>query len=642
MSEAQLHFDDIDDFTFGSAFLRDHAGSLISEPNIAIVELIANAYDAGATRVIVKWPEHRNEQFEISDNGTGMTADEFNRRWRALCYDRLQEQGSVVEFPPGVSKRQRIAFGMNGKGRHSAFCFTNSYRVETWKKGNKTEAVIELTDGGAQPFRCQITKNVSFSGHGTSISGVVERNLSSEENIREWIGSKFIVDPSFKIVLNGRELQLTDLSSLQSHELDFPPHGIMTCHHIDSPERDRTTKLRGITWWVNNRMVGHSSWDGLDGNGAILDGRTLAARRYSFLVEADFLKNDIKADWSGFRDNQRTKDVREHARHHIIKALDELLADTRKDRKKAVLAENRKALGALSRVSRNAVGRFVDEVQTRCPQLSQGDLVRTVEIFTKMEESRSGYDLLRRLAACSPNDIDTWNRLMLEWNANSAEIVLGELGKRLDLLGQLQALVGNTTADELHDLQPLFARGLWIFGPEYEAVDFSSNRTMCTLIRTLLGGSTKPIEDSRRPDLVALPDRSIGLYSADSYDDDGEVCGVRKVLVVELKKGGFQLTVDELRQGEDYAQALRGAKHVQKSTEILVYVLGEGLKDGAEEVRKVGDFTKILPMRYETVLKRAHARTFNLQRKLEAKQPLQPDAEVEEVLSEPDQNSMFG
>ena len=63
-----------------------------------------------------------------------------------------------------------------------------------------------------------------------------------------------------------------------------------------------------------------------------------------------------------------------------------------------------------------------------------------------------------------------------------------------------------------------------------------------------------------------------------------------------------------------------------------MYVLGEGLKDGAEEVRKVGDFTKILPMRYETVLKRAHARTFNLQRKLEAKQPLQPDAEVEEVL----------
>lgn len=102
------------------------------------------------------------------------------------------------------------------------------------------------------------------------------------------------------------------------------------------------------------------------------------------------------------------------------------------------------------------------------------------------------------------------------------------------------------------------------------------------------------------------------------------------------------MTVDELRQGEDYAQALRGAKHVQKSTEILVYVLGESLKDGAEEVRKVGDFTKILPMRYETVLKRAHARTFNLQRKLEAKQPLQPDAEVEEVLSEPDQSSIFG
>ena len=38
---------------FGESFLRDHAGHIISDGKIALVELIANAYDAAATRVEV-------------------------------------------------------------------------------------------------------------------------------------------------------------------------------------------------------------------------------------------------------------------------------------------------------------------------------------------------------------------------------------------------------------------------------------------------------------------------------------------------------------------------------------------------------------------------------------------------------------
>ena len=41
-------------------------------------------------------------------------------------------------------------------------------------------------------------------------------------------------------------------------------------------------------------------------------------------------------------------------------------------------------------------------------------------------------------------------------------------------------------------------------------------------------------------------------------------------------------------------------------------------------------------MMYDTILKRAHARTFNLQRKLEGMLPIRPqDEDVEKVLSMP-------
>ena len=68
---------------FGSHFLEDHARTLISDPKIALVELIANCWDAGANRVDITWPkESVPEPIDITDDGTGMTYEEFIHRWR--------------------------------------------------------------------------------------------------------------------------------------------------------------------------------------------------------------------------------------------------------------------------------------------------------------------------------------------------------------------------------------------------------------------------------------------------------------------------------------------------------------------------------------------------------------------------------
>jgi hypothetical protein len=122
-------------FSFGPKFLHDHAGHIITDPLIALVELIANAYDAGASLVDTRWPDVLGESFQVIDNGTGVTAEEFNRRWKTLSYSRPGEQGLYVEYPPGVKGAKRIAFGQNGKGRYAPFCFSDGYQVETWKNG---------------------------------------------------------------------------------------------------------------------------------------------------------------------------------------------------------------------------------------------------------------------------------------------------------------------------------------------------------------------------------------------------------------------------------------------------------------------------------------------------------------------------
>jgi signal transduction histidine kinase len=68
-------------FVCADRFLQDHAGQIISEPRTAILELIANAYDAGATEILIDWPEEKGQVLQVADNGIGMTQDEFQKRW---------------------------------------------------------------------------------------------------------------------------------------------------------------------------------------------------------------------------------------------------------------------------------------------------------------------------------------------------------------------------------------------------------------------------------------------------------------------------------------------------------------------------------------------------------------------------------
>jgi hypothetical protein len=602
-------------FTFGSNFLKDHAGHIISDPRVAITELIANAYDAGATSVEITWPGESTGQFRISDNGIGMSLDEFNRRWRTLSYDRSQEQGDAVEFPPGVTRRNRTAFGRNGKGRHAAFCFADSYELCTKKDGASLRAEVRLTEGGTTPFDVRIVEQSNSKRHGTIISAIADHGLLAEDYIRDVIGGRFLVDPSFSIFVNGKPVQLVDVRTLSTASVTLEPWGTVEIRWLDAPAQDRSAKLKGLTWWVNDRMVGEPSWDGLDGEGNILDGRTTVAKRFSFIIRADVLAKEVKPDWTGFHATQRSTEVRTAVRRFVAKTLHEALADDRKSRKRSTLQEHRHLLSELPDHSKQVVAQFVEQVQESCPRLSEQDLSRTVEIYAKLEQTRSGYDLLKQLATCSPDDLDTWNAVMGRWTASSAELVLNELGDRLNLLAKLQLLINDRHTDEVHDLQPLFERGLWMFGPEYEAVDFRSNRGMAEVIRRFFGQTAAAVSE-KRPDFVALSDTSIGPYSADSYADSGEVIGCRKLLIVELKRGGFELTQKEMDQARDYVREIRAAGCISKQTPAEAYVLGARIEEGLGTDPMVQGATTIQPMVYANLLCRAHARTFHLHQQI--------------------------
>jgi hypothetical protein len=91
--------------------------------------------------------------------------------------------------------------------------------------------------------------------------------MLTEAEVLEVIGTRFIVDPSSVINLNGRAVQLLDIQPLPTDSLTLDPYGTVNVFFLDARSEDRSSKLKGLAWWVHERMVGEPSWEGLDGEG---------------------------------------------------------------------------------------------------------------------------------------------------------------------------------------------------------------------------------------------------------------------------------------------------------------------------------------------------------------------------------------
>jgi hypothetical protein len=276
---------------------------------------------------------------------------------------------------------------------------------------------------------------------------------------------------------------------------------------------------------------------------------------------------------------------------------------------------------------------MVDGIQERIPTVKQDVLSTTVKVLSNLEKARTGYTLLEQIASLKPDELDQLSEILDKWSVQAARVVLGELERRLSIISKLEKMTEDSSSDELHDIHPLFVQGLWMFGPEYESVHFRSNKALSTVIRELLENKLdRPLSTPlRRPDIVVLPDSTVSIHASDSFDTNAEVDGVEKVLVIELKRGGKSVGVEEYRQGDDYAIELRKSGKVQNSTKIVVYVLGTNVDQDVEDDTDRGNVT-IRARSYSVILKRAHARTFHLIEKIkEVKEDLL-DLDVEEAI----------
>ena len=499
------------------------------------------------------------------------------------------------------------------------FCFCNEYFIEIKKDGQLLLASVKRSSG-TKCFDINLKEESETEKTGTKIYAKASKGISDIKikNVIEFIGSRFIADPEFRIYVNDEEVTFEDLRPL-SEEMKVPLDNgrEIIIRRFDSEKSGRTSKQNGIAYWVNNRFVGMPNWEGFDGT--LLDARHTEAKRYTYIVEADILgeeKRVVKPDWSGFYSSPLVNEIKQKVSWAIRDDLKGLTKNLREKNKKNALSASKSTIARLPLISREHIESFAEEIQVNCPTLTYKDLENSVATLAKLERARTGYSLLEKLSTFDLHDLDNLSNILDEWSVTDAKRVLQEIEWRLKLLIQMENLLDTTSADELHQLQPLFDRGLWIFGYDYESLDFTSNREMSTVIKKLF----KEEEVSRlknRPDFVIIPyNSSLSVYARDDISDGdaSKLIGYQSVVILELKRAGIPISNEEIDQARKYAREIR--KKVPPTTKINCYVLGSTVDKEISSGDIVESNIQIYPTEYMLVLRQAQRRLFKLRNEI--------------------------
>lgn len=608
----------------GSLFEEDYLirtlGNLGNSPETALTELVANAWDAGATIVEIFIPESKGEKLIIKDNGTGLTKDEFYNRWMTLGYNRLKHQGKIVKFPKGVNL-QRYAYGRNGVGRHGMLCFNNEYNVCTSKDGNKHNFLIS-TQSGIQPFIIKKEEIEKSSDQGTILEVVVNKNLPKAEDILEDISARFLHDPQFNIYINRQSIQLEQHKGLVKNvELEIGKFKLQL-HLFDSKKALKSTIYQGIAIWQAGRLIGEPSW--IIGKNMVLDGRSKQAKQYSVVVKTNDLADYISEDWSRFKHNKELDVVFDTISENIQTMFSEIANENIEETTKRIKKEYQKDYNNLSPLGKYEFQEAIKTISVSNPTARQDSVSLALETVLKLEKTRGGSELLQKLSNLSNEDVDGLNKLLDNWTIKDALTVLDEIDKRISVIEAIKKMSNDPTVDELHVLHPLIANARWIFGPEFDSPEYASNNQLHTSIDKVFG---KKIDkdafnnSKKRPDIVVMGQSLFSITSTTSFDSSTHMSTLNKILIIELKRGGFKIGRKERNQAVGYVEDFMNCGALIGNPYINAFVVGESFSEKIQPTQTIENDNKVEMGKvqvciFSQIVDSSERRLFNLRERL--------------------------
>lgn len=257
----------------------DHLGAKMYShlPN-ALAELVANAYDADATKVLIQIGA--DGTISVIDNGHGMSRAEVADRYLHIGRNRRMESGGLTES----GKRQ--VSGKKGLGKLALFGIGRRVEMTTTRAGNDyaTRVTLSYDDmmrstGNYHPGEKSEPVNIGRHGTRVRLSQLKRSSPVDAAELAKSLSRLFnYMDRSFELTVEGADSQrhrVTAEARLGSVDIEFEwrfPEcwrsddqlGLQRSisGHIVSSATPLRQGMRGITLYVNGRLANEPEYFG--------------------------------------------------------------------------------------------------------------------------------------------------------------------------------------------------------------------------------------------------------------------------------------------------------------------------------------------------------------------------------------------
>ena len=601
----------------------NHLGlNLYSNIPAVLAEVIANAWDADATKVEVEF-DKMNKTIIVTDNGIGMDLHAINEKYLLVGHEKRKVDGSVTELG-------RLPMGRKGIGKLSLFAIADNISVYSKKKGK--EGVALLLDASKikkaieqeslssesiyQPEPLKFDKAIARNGTKIIIADLKTKKFgftqSSILNLKKRIARRFsLIEDNFKMIVDGSEVKLHDRDYFNKAQFIFQYGEYDYSEHCDNLDIDDETNVKAsytrknkfnemgkkdedgiysISGWI---ATAHSVADlgkGVDENdnlnkitllirGKVAQEDILQEYNIGSLItkyvygeiHADFLDTDDKED---ITTSSRQKIIEDDSRYQALKSFlfDEInyvINETKKmkDDKGAEIAFSlhdniKKWFDDLHEDHQVAAKKLFGRINM-LPIEDQNEKRRLFVSSILAFESLKLRNLLHRLENISVKNLSALRDVFIQLDDLEANAYYQITKQRLEVVKKLEELV-DIQAKEKFIQEHLFSN-LWLLDPSWERATNTQfmEKTLKNALQKVVDSLTKKEKNAR-----------VDIYYATTGN---------KHVIIELKKPDRKLsTFDLIEQIRNYHTATLKIldEHNKLNDPIeIICVVGKELKD---------------------------------------------------------------
>lgn len=540
-----------------------------------IGELVANAWDANATRVDITIPgepiNQESSEIIIEDNGIGMADEDIRERYLIIGRDRRERERSDKTPEP----YERKIMGRKGIGKFSAFGIAKEIDVES-VKNSKTSHFLMNYDELLKKEKERVIELPQLHPTSTIFNGtkITLRNITRFKNrrisistIRRGLARRFAVIgamENFEVVINGTPIspEDRDFKRLLEKDADGKPY-IWDYDEEIEPETDwrvsgwigalnRTSPAidnveRGIVLMARGKLVQEPFvFDAVVGQQYALsyligelhvdfvdEGEdTIGTTRNSLVWDTEpntALKkwgqkevNKIAREWGQKRSKDNERKLQEHS----------LYSDFQKQ---AAEIGNKRAMSLADRLIRQVI--------QKNPVIEDRELKPLIQNCLDFLEFDAFWEIAENLTETELEDIGKLLELFREWQIVEAKEMAKVTRGRIKTIEKLQNLIEENALEvpTLHDFLKEFP---WVIDPRWTLID--DEVTYSQVLRDQFPIDESVPENNRRIDFLCVREST-------------------NLVVVEIKRPESKASVEELNQIEEYVSFMRD--HVRRTTD---------------------------------------------------------------------------